>query len=209
MIAKHAAQYGVKWDQYLCYLLFAYRVKPHSSTGELPFFLVYGQDARLRIPALLSQPRTAYQVDVEDYRVEMTSGLTTAWRDAQHHIEKSQTRYKHQYDKKAKKAHYKVGDRIFIHMPHETTGKYRKLAHPFHGLYRVQAVTNTDVRAVPVDDPDAEPIFVHLSRVRPCYKELPNVSWTRKPRRKACWRLPRGLEPQNLQPVVHPYHLHS
>ncbi len=95
-------------------------------------------------------------------------------------------------------------------MPHVATGKYRKLAHPFHGPYRVQALTNTDVCAVPVDDPDAEPIFVHLSRVRPCYKELPNVSWTGKARRKKRKERPRIRRQQNsTHPVAHPYSLRS
>ena len=30
MIAKQAAVYGSEWDKYLCYLLFAYRVKCHE-----------------------------------------------------------------------------------------------------------------------------------------------------------------------------------
>jgi hypothetical protein len=47
MMEKHAAFHGTNWDKYLAYLLFAYRVRLHSSTGESPFFLMYGRDARL------------------------------------------------------------------------------------------------------------------------------------------------------------------
>ena len=45
MIAKHTEFYGAQWDRYLAYLLFAYRMKIHSSTGESPF---YERDVRLR-----------------------------------------------------------------------------------------------------------------------------------------------------------------
>ncbi len=34
MIAKHAAHYRVDWDRCLGYVLFAYRVKPHDTTGR-------------------------------------------------------------------------------------------------------------------------------------------------------------------------------
>ena len=38
MISKHSKFYGGEWDQYLNYLLFAYRVRPHSSSGSSPFY---------------------------------------------------------------------------------------------------------------------------------------------------------------------------
>ena len=37
MLAKHAKQFGMDWYKYLHHLLFAYRTKPHDSTGNLPF----------------------------------------------------------------------------------------------------------------------------------------------------------------------------
>ena len=47
-----------------------------------------------------------------------------------------------------------------------------------HGPYRVLSVTPTNVEARLVDHPDADPIFVAVSRVRPCYPELSNLTWT-------------------------------
>ena len=47
MIAKHAQTRGPNWDLYLQHLLLAYRTKPHGSTNESPFYLVYGRDVRL------------------------------------------------------------------------------------------------------------------------------------------------------------------
>ena len=67
-----------------------------------------------------------------------------------------------------KTCQYQVGDRVFIYMPTEQQGKLRKLARPFFGPYRIEAVTPSTIRAVPVDRPGTEPIFVNLNRVRPC-----------------------------------------
>ena len=125
----------------MCYLLFAYRVKPHDSTGESPFFLLYGRDAHLPTETALSTPRTPYQVDTEDYRTSLMEGLTTAWKNARLKINSAQQRYKTQYDKRSKTCQYQVGDRVFIYMPTEQQGKLRKLARPFFGPYRIEAVT--------------------------------------------------------------------
>ena len=42
MLAKSVQQDGKDWDQRLPYVLFAYRSSPQSSTGESPFYLLYG-----------------------------------------------------------------------------------------------------------------------------------------------------------------------
>ena len=47
MIAKYISQYGDNWDEYLPKLLFPFCTKCHDSTGESPFFLLYGRDAGL------------------------------------------------------------------------------------------------------------------------------------------------------------------
>ena len=152
MIAKHAVHYGSEWDRYLCYLLFAYRVKPHDSTGESPFFLLYRRYARLPTETALSIPRTPYQVDTQDYRTSLMEGLTTAWKNARLKINSAQQRYKTQYDKRSKTCQYQVGDRVFICMPIEQQGNLRKLARPFFRPYRIEAVTPSTIWAVPGAD---------------------------------------------------------
>ena len=47
MLSKLAVNKGCDWDQVLGPLLFAYRTMPHSSTGETPFFVLYGRNTKL------------------------------------------------------------------------------------------------------------------------------------------------------------------
>ena len=72
----------------------------------------------------------------------------------------------------------KVGDRVMVHMPGTVKGKAWKLVRPFHGPYRVVSVTPTNAEVRLVDQPEANSIFVSLSRVRPCYSEMADVSWS-------------------------------
>ena len=177
MLAKYARQFGDNWDEHLQHVLFAYRTKPHESTGESPYYLLYGRDAYLPLDAALSKPRNPYQIDLDDYRIELVAGLSEAWQLAQSEIKKAQKHQKKQHDKKAKDETFNVGDRVMIFMPHETTGKRRKLALPYHGPYRVMDVHLNGLTVKPVDRPGDNPIRVNVDRVTRCYSELPNVSW--------------------------------
>ena len=185
MIAKHAQTHGPNWDLYLQHLLFAYRTKPHGSTNESPFYLLYGRDARLPTETVLSPTRIAYSVDLDDYKIELTRGLSTAWKIAQNSIAAAQKKQKKQFDQKAKDVKYVPGDRVMVYMPHEDTGKLRKLALPHHGPYRVLEVLPNGLSLRPVDRPEEQPILVNRDRVTKCPTELPDVSWLGKKKRKS------------------------
>ena len=49
-----------------------------------------------------------------------------------------------------------------VFMPHDTSGKDRKLALPYHGPYRIMDMRGNCVSFKPVDKPDDEPILVNL-----------------------------------------------
>ena len=57
MLAKSAQQGGKDWDLRLPYVLFAYRTSPQTSTGESPFYLLYGRDPHLPSDSALNAPK--------------------------------------------------------------------------------------------------------------------------------------------------------
>lgn len=46
MLLKFISESGKDWDQWLTYLLFAYREVPQTSAGFSPFKLLYGHEVR-------------------------------------------------------------------------------------------------------------------------------------------------------------------
>ena len=58
------------------------------------------------------------------------------------------------------------------------TEKAWKFSRPYHGPYHVLSVTPTNIETHLVDDPGADPIFVAVSRIRPCYSIVADTSWT-------------------------------
>ena len=190
MLSRYVEKHARDWDHYLPYMLYAYRVTAQESTRESPFFLLYGRDARQPLEEALDCPTSAYMVDLDDYKSELVQGLTSAWDTAAECIKSAQNHQKSVYDRSAKTMKYRVGDRVMVHMPHEATGKTAKLARPYFGPYRVLNLTTSNAEVRLIDKPDDPSIFVSLDRVRPCYSELPNRSWSghtskRKRKRKS------------------------
>ena len=178
MIAKSCDLRDRDWDDYLDFLLFAYRVSAQESTKESPFFLMYGRDPRIPTETILTQERRPYAVDVDDYKIDVCAGLSAAWSLAEENIKKAQIAQKRYYDQSAKPTNVKPGDHVMIYMPAERQGKTWKLARPFHGPYRVVHVTDTNVQARLVNCPQDQSIFVHLDRVRQCKPQQGDQVWT-------------------------------
>ena len=211
MIAKHAKKFGCEWDVYLPQLLFAYRTKPHESTGESPFYLLYGRDAKLPTETAFTRPWSPYLVDIEDYRTELTVGLTESWKQAKQNVCKAQTKQKKYYDHRSKEIDFKVGERVMVYMPQEAQGKNHKLALPYHGPYRILEVQTNCLLLRPVDKPDMQAILVSMDRVTRCPKELPNTSWLGpKPKRNKTRKSERNTV-TTMPPEVssHSYNLRS
>ena len=211
MIAKQAKQFGMDLDKYLHHLLFAYRTKPHESTGESPFYLLYGRDARIPTEGALYASPTLHMLDAADYRTELVTGLSTAWDLARTCIAKAQKKQKLQYDKHSKPPTYRLGDRVMVYMPHETSGKDRKLSLPYHGPYRVIDIRGNCVSLTPVDNPDKEPILVNMDRIVPCHAEVPDSAWlgyghSDAPKRQHKY-LPTAITP--ARPADHHYSTRS
>jgi len=176
-LAKAGDRLGQDWDKHLPYVLYAYRVSVQDSTKESPFFLLYGRDPTLPTLDTLLRERTPYMVDLDDFKTELTTGMASAWKLAQESIATAQQRQKANYDRKAKEPTLTVGQRVMVHMPNEVQGTTWKFARPFQGPFRVVSLTPTNAEVRLIDEPRSDSMFVSLSRVRPCYEELPDASW--------------------------------
>ena len=64
---------GKDWDQQLAYVLFAYWASIQESTGESPFFLLYGRTPRVSTDDMLQPPADRSMVDLDDYGNEIAT----------------------------------------------------------------------------------------------------------------------------------------
>ncbi len=104
MLWKFVSKSGSDWDQWLPYLLFAYREVPQASTGFSPFELLYGRQGRGPLDLLKEQwegPKDG-TCSVVQYVIQMREHLEEMTSLAQENIKKAQQTQTVWYDKKAR-----------------------------------------------------------------------------------------------------------
>ncbi|KAM9757960.1 uncharacterized protein ACNS7B_005079 [Menidia menidia] len=105
MLRKFVDETGSDWDQWLPYLLFAYREVPQASTGFSPFELLYGHEMRERL-----QKMTAL---------------------AQQHMAEAQKYQKVWYDKSARRRTFVPGQKVLVMLPSSESKLLAKWQGPF------------------------------------------------------------------------------
>ena len=89
------------WDKHIPMVLFAYRVSPNATTGESPFYLLYGREPRLPIDAALILPDSKLSASVAKLRADIVHNLEHAQSIIKSNTELAQQKMKAQYDLKA------------------------------------------------------------------------------------------------------------
>ena len=123
-------------------------------------------------------------------------------------IKEAQEKQKAFYDRQSSSLPYRVGDSVMVFMPRDVTGKDRKLARPYHGPFRVVHLTPSNAEVQLIERPQDQTIFVAIDRLRKCYQELSDRSWTGRKgnkgkRKQQCRDLIPPIEsPRNTGPVT-------
>ncbi len=78
MIAKCCETKRHDWDDYLIQLLFAYRSVLQENTKESPSSCCNGRDPCIHSSTALSLMRSVYNMDSDDYRVDLVDSLAEA-----------------------------------------------------------------------------------------------------------------------------------
>ena len=86
------------WPSCLPQVLFAYNTTPHQSTGEAPFFLMFGQEPRLPVDFLLGQVEEPMGREPHEWIVEHQTRLRLAFEGAGERLRAAAHRRKAQHD---------------------------------------------------------------------------------------------------------------
>ena len=89
-------------------------------------------------------------------------------------IQKTQNRYKENYDQRSQDSILRVGDWFLAKFPQEESGCLRELSRPWCGPYQVTLLDSPDVTVTQVYHHEDSPLQIHLSRVQPCPPTFPH-----------------------------------
>ena len=155
------------WDIYIPYVLMAYRASVHASTGESPFFLLHGRDPVLPTQLLYPVDQEQTYTDASSYKYGLLERFKTAWDIVQTNIKSAQDKQKEHYDRTVNDLKFNVGDVVRVYTPRRTKGLSPKLQSRWFGPYRIENVTDTNVKIRFIDLPRGPLKTVHKNRIKP------------------------------------------
>ena len=166
MLSMAVQQDEDKWDLLLPYLLLAYCISVHETTGATPFSSMFGRDPRLPEDTMYGIPPETYD-SPECYSQTLVGRMRSAYQLVQLKAKRRQNHQKEVYDKTIKGHPYQVDDIIFLHSSVVPRGCSRKFARPWQGPFRVAKVINPFVyRIVDCSNPRRKQV-VHFNRLKP------------------------------------------
>ena len=138
-LSMYVSTHQKDWDRHLSLILFAYRVSPNVTTGESPFYLLYGREPRLPVDVSLLLSDSNLSPSVAEHRARIVEALENARRIVQSNTQLAQQRMKENYDKTSAPAPFEIGSKVWVYTPMKRKGLSKKLMHNYHGPYRVVA----------------------------------------------------------------------
>ncbi|VFQ79434.1 unnamed protein product [Cuscuta campestris] len=133
---------GTNWLEELPHIIWAYRVTSRRATGETPFVLTYGCEARLPIEAkIMTFREKVYEEkgNEEDHLAELNL-LEERRMVAEAKMIEYQQAAKAYHDNKVGPRYFQVGDEVLRRREASKPGDGGKLARKWEGPYRVTAI---------------------------------------------------------------------
>lgn len=102
------------WPSHLPQVVFAYNTTAHQSTGESPFFLMFGQDPQLPVDFLLGRVEEPVTGTVHDWVSEHQARLQRAFEGARERLRVAADRRKTRHDRTVKDDPLQEGQLVYL-----------------------------------------------------------------------------------------------
>ena len=154
------------WEQVLEASCHAYRTSVNCSTNETPYYMLHGRDPVSLLEFALDVPLQE-AVPSEDELTRRKKRLAYTYRFVREYLLEAQRQQKLQYDRRAQRNEYRVGDRVMLDVrtvPGHDSKKFRSY---YEGFYRIQQLYSDNT--VDIVNNSNVPKRVHVDRLRPLH----------------------------------------
>ena len=156
MLATTAKERPFEWERHLQKVCFAYNTSVHASTGQTPFFLMFGRQAQLSLD-LVFITDVSPSMTTPEYAVELKRSLEAAYE-----------KMRRLYNRRVHGDLHQVGDHVWLHTTVLSRGYTKKLHHPWTGPYQViKRLSDSTYRMQLLRAPHKR-LVVHFNRLKPC-----------------------------------------
>jgi hypothetical protein len=167
MLAMYVSRDQRDWDQYLPYLMMAYRSAIQTSTGYTPYMLMMGRQPR--IPSDLwwdGLNDGEARASPSQYVTQLQQTLLDVHACSREHLRIAGDTQKECYDRRSKDIRYKRGDKVWLLCERRYKGLSPKLAKPWTGPYELIGVMGDTIYKIQLNDRSKSQV-VHFNRLKP------------------------------------------
>ena len=140
MLTMYVEKHQNRWDEYLPYVMLAYRSSVHESTGFSPNMLMLGRELQMPIHTVVPTPLSSKQEaqGMDDYVADLQDTLLQAHAQARRSLGRSAQYQKKQYDHRVtEKRSYQPGAQVWYYNPSRRKGACPKLTSPWTGPFTI------------------------------------------------------------------------
>jgi hypothetical protein len=164
------------WDEYLPYVMMAYRSAVQDTTGYSPNLMMLGREVELPVDILIGRPSEEGGPSRKvDYVGEMEEKMESAHKVAREKIQRRSDHQKRNYDLRVHGRKYERGQFVWLHNPARKVGVCPKLVRPWEGPFLV-VKRMSDVTYRIQRNNKSKMKVVHFDRLKP-YKGKTGKSW--------------------------------
>ena len=168
MLATCATDHPFEWEKHIRKVCMAYNSSVHSSTGHTPFYLMFGQQARLPIDTMYGTGECDEAQSPCEYAEALKKRLSAAFTLVREQLATTHQRQKAMYDQKIHGKPHDQGALVWLHVPFKGRRGSRKLYHPWTGPYKiVKQLSEVTYRIQKLHGRKQRKI-VHFDRLKPC-----------------------------------------
>ena len=163
-LSMYVAGHQRDWEDYVPYVLMAYRTARHEATGASPCQLMFGREPRVPVDLVLERPSDMEPSSTTRFASHLQGVMREVQQEARDHLQMSASRMKIRYDRGADEAGFNPGDAVWLYSNRVKTGCTVKLTRPWEGPYRVMARITDQVYRIQLT-PRSRPKVVNRYRL--------------------------------------------
>ena len=174
MLALFVSQEHDNWDALLPFMMLAYNTTVHTSTGYMPYRLVFGDECNLPGNLVHRELRADPPPgDPGTYASWVQQALYESYDEVRAQQQRATHRQKRNYDSKAVARAFPIGCWTLRYYP---PARKNKLCSPWIGPYKVVRAPMEWVVGIQLDA-DARIIYVHMDDLKRCAPPDPEPTW--------------------------------
>ena len=164
MLSHVVAEHHRDWDKYVSFCQLAHNSSRHTIINASPSMLLMGREVRL--PFDLTKPQVQEEVEEGTFAASLHDKMRKVWSLARQYISKGKIKQKKYYDRHTNPTKLKVGDAVLYYNRRGYRNRTSKLIKRWTGIYIIKWISDTNADIQSFDDPDFQPIRVHLNNLK-------------------------------------------